>query len=736
VEIRLEAGSTVRRTTSGPDGSYSFSDLEPRDYELVVTTSGFRPFRQALSVPAATDVHLDVALDPAFEETVAVTATRSERPTEDIPASISVVDEDQLKETPMTNISSALDGIPGTLVEAKNQGYDARLIIRGAGLKARYGIREIMVLLNGIPITDPDSLTRLDFVDTRLVERVEVVRGPNSTMWGINATGGAVNVITRSPAENPGTTASVDLASPSASGARVSHSGPLIGNSFFSLDVGHTQASNDWRPHNRFSSTQVTLQPWVPLGDDDVLENYLSYTQASLELPGSLVVNPTKGIDQWQPYLDTGDVAVTADPWRNSGRDSKIVYVASKLRTSIGDFRLEPVIYFNKWSHFHPVTGKINEADTGVGGVDVPLSLEHNLGTLTAGATFRFDHQASEAFTYADVAKNPTGRILYTLSDKEGTKMESYTRETWLGGVYGQESLRLGGRFIVDLGARVDKIRFSTVGTEWLTYDYTLGRWIPGAGAIDTTKSFTAFSPRFGVVADLGRRLHAYASIGTGVQTPTSDELTTNPELDLTRVRNYEVGLKGRGELFTFDLAVYSARVQDEVVRVVEGSGASAYVNAGSTAKDGAELSISASPWRAVDVGGQYSYSNYHFLDFSEPAGKLNLDRSGNRLPYVPEHQYSVFASWRHRSGLSIRAAARTWGTYFVDNANSETYPGYDWSTDLTLGYAFGDLLAQVMVENLFDSRYAIEVQKDLTGAKQYSPTSPRALRLRLSYRF
>ncbi|MFN3472321.1 MAG: TonB-dependent receptor plug domain-containing protein, partial [Aquificaceae bacterium] len=96
---------------------------------------------------------------------VSVTATRTEREVKDIPASIQVIGKEKIEQKPMFNLQDALSGTPGVNITSRNQGYDARLIIRGAGLKAPFGIREIMVLLNGVPITDPDSLTRLDFVD-------------------------------------------------------------------------------------------------------------------------------------------------------------------------------------------------------------------------------------------------------------------------------------------------------------------------------------------------------------------------------------------------------------------------------------------------------------------------------------------------------------------------------------------------------------------------------------------
>ncbi len=118
---------------------------------------------------------------------VTVTATRLERKTSEVSASVTVINQQDFEDTKQFNIKEVLDTTPGVLIDSSNQGYDSRLIIRGAGLKAPYGVREIMVLRDGVPVTDPDSFTRLDMIDPQLIERIEVVKGPNSTMWGTNS---------------------------------------------------------------------------------------------------------------------------------------------------------------------------------------------------------------------------------------------------------------------------------------------------------------------------------------------------------------------------------------------------------------------------------------------------------------------------------------------------------------------------------------------------------------------
>ena len=125
---------------------------------------------------------------PAHElEGVSITATRIERKTAEVPASVTVVGEEVIEETQMFNIKEVLRGSPGVLIDSPNQGYDSRLIIRGAGLKARYGVRDIMVLLDGVPITDPDSLTPIYLRRPEAVEKWEQrhgITGPSAQGCG------------------------------------------------------------------------------------------------------------------------------------------------------------------------------------------------------------------------------------------------------------------------------------------------------------------------------------------------------------------------------------------------------------------------------------------------------------------------------------------------------------------------------------------------------------------------
>lgn len=145
-----------------------------------------------------------IALLPvlAFSETasldaISVTATKIETRTKNVSQSIAVVGQSTIEDKNILNISEALENIPGVQAESSSNSANPRLIIRGAGLKARYGVREIMVIKDGVPLTDPDSFTRFDYVDMQDIESVEVQKGPGS-INASNSTGGVIQLITKS----------------------------------------------------------------------------------------------------------------------------------------------------------------------------------------------------------------------------------------------------------------------------------------------------------------------------------------------------------------------------------------------------------------------------------------------------------------------------------------------------------------------------------------------------------
>ncbi|MDP2431243.1 MAG: TonB-dependent receptor [Pseudomonadota bacterium] len=679
------------------------------------------------------------AEDARLDE-ISITATREARLSAQVPQAIAVVGKAELAEKKMFNVKEALQGIPGVLVDSKNGGFDARLIIRGAGLKAPYGIREIMVLRDGVPLTDPDSFSRLDFVDTQDIERIEIAKGPGN-LFAAGSSGGAIQIFSKSVFDDSANNLKLGVGTEGTLNTHLRY-GKTGESQALALTATHREQDNDWRAWNRFDTTQTSLKHGLML-DGGSLETELSYAEADMQLPGSM----DKAL--YDQFVASGEQASTSEAWKHSGRYSKVWFFNSKYEVERGDFTFKPRFYYNTWYHYHPVTGIINESEDWVSnlGGDLEGQWKHAGGTLVGGLTARQERTPdSRKYQYSLVKTTTsagacvdstvaTGRITATCSDARGRLAEIDDATSLLTGIYLQESWRPSARWIVDLGLRYDQIKFTDDNQQFWKYDYATGKYVAGAGVTHTEKTYRLPAPKLALNYKLSDTLNLFGMVAEAGQIPSQSEFSSNPALEAPVSRNHEIGLKGRGKHWHFDASVYVNDVQKEIVTVNNG-GVNSYVNAGETQRKGLELAGGVTLAAGFEVGGHYGYADYRYKRFSEPVGVLNLDRAGNALPFIPKHQYGVFLGWQSGNGWKARLASNSWGEYWLDNANSERYAGWDWVTNFSLSYARKGHSLTLNADNLFDQHYAAEVKKDTSGKVTYTAAAPRSLMLTYRYDF
>lgn len=682
---------------------------------------------------------LTLAEDSQVLGEVSVTATREERATAEVPQAIAVVGKAELEDKKMFNVKEALQGIPGVLIDSKNGGFDARLIIRGAGLKAPYGIREIMVLRDGVPLTDPDSFTRLDFVDTQDIERIEVAKGPGN-LFAAGSVGGAIQIFSKSVFDDTANNLKLGLGSEGTQNYHLRY-GKTGEQQALALTATHRNMDNDWRYWNAFDTTQTSLKHGLML-EGGSLESEISYAEANIQLPGAM----DKTL--YDRFVRTGEQTATSEVWKHSGRYSKVWFLNSKYEKEFGDFTFKPRVYYNTWYHYHPVTGIINETEDWVWnlGADVEGQWRHQGGTLVGGVTVRQERTPnSRKYQYRDVTTGSGGRITATLSDAKGTLAEIDDATNLLTGVYLQESWRPTARWIVDLGLRYDVVRFEDDNDQIWKYDYASGKYVAGAGVTHSEKTFRLPAPKLAVSYRLNDSLHLFGMVAKASQIPSQSEFSSNPALEAPVSRNHEIGLKGRGRGWEFDASVYVNPVKNEIVQQVNG-GVTSYQNAGKTDKKGLELAGRLELGAGWEVGGHYGYADYTYDSFSEPVRTCvgmpptctttNYDRAGKRLPFVPEHQYGVFVGWKPAPGWRLRLSSNSWGEYWLDSANTEKYEGWQWITNLSVAYEKNGHSLTLNADNLFDEHYAAEVKKDTSGKVTYTAAAPRTLMLTYKYGF
>ena len=693
---------------------------------------------------ALTSIHAQ-AEETAISDIITVTATRTERTSAEVPESISIIDQERLEQEKMFNIADALKGTPGVLIQSTSGGSSSRLIIRGAGLKAQYGIREIMVLRDGVPITDPDSFTRMDFIDNQDIEQIEVSKGP-ANIYATGSTGGAIHILSKSVFDDRRDQIRLGIGDQGTQNLHLRKSYMSDEGNALAFTASHRAQENSWRRHNEYESNQFSIKGGILPTDNSELEIELSLTQSEMNLPG------TMDEAQFLQFKKTGEQRDNNSAFKNSARDSDIIFFNSRLTVELGDLTLRPRVYYNHWSHFHPVTGAINVTPgVDIFGTDLELDYSHSLigkDNLVSGVTFRQDRtDNARKYAYADIL-TAGPRIISTLSDRKGELLEKQDELSTVYGFFLQENIRPTDRLLIDAGFRFDRIKIEQ--DTWnsdTAYNYGMGGYvtIPGSGGnTSLSRSFNLFSPRIGASYKLNNNFTLFGNIAQGEQVPFSSELESNTDLLSATNRTVEVGVKGRANAWQFDLSAYATEVKDEIIQV-RTDGETLYQNAGKTDKKGIEFSGSLQVLEQtipgdLQLGLNYAYSDYNYDEFSEVVylGRTatNFDRSGNQLPYIPEHYYSLNLNYKHPNGIKLRVQADSWGEYYLDNANTETYSGYDFVTSANLGYSTGPHDINLNIQNLFDKRYAVEVKKDTRGDKSYSPGAPRSLMLSYSYQF
>jgi iron complex outermembrane receptor protein len=227
VKVVNEAANTNADLITGSDGSYRTEPLAPGPYRVEVSLDGFETSTRRLVVAAGQTATNDVTLSPArFTQSVVVTARRIEELAQDVPIPVSIVRGDLVSDAGAFNVNRLKEMIPTVQFYTTNPRNSA-INIRGLG--APFGLTNdglepgVGLYIDGVFYARPASAT-LDFLD---VDQVEILRGPQGTLFGKNTTSGAINVTTRKPSFTRATEFEGNFGSLEFVQAKASVTGPL-----------------------------------------------------------------------------------------------------------------------------------------------------------------------------------------------------------------------------------------------------------------------------------------------------------------------------------------------------------------------------------------------------------------------------------------------------------------------------------------------------------------------------
>jgi len=643
---------------------------------------------------------------------ITVTSTRVDKSLYKVPAAISAVSQDDIQLARQElGLDESLAGVPGVFFQNRyNFGQGLRIAIRGFGARANFGIRGVKIFVDGIPDTTPDGQATLNDVDLGSAKRIEVIRGPSSSLYG-SAAGGVISIYTEDGPPQPMIEGRTNFGSYGFRNYQLKAGGQKGKLNYFAnlshLDYGgyrvHSATQNTmfnskfkYQIDSSSDFTTVINAVDTPVADDPggltAKEVAANREQAA---PNNLKFDAGKVIDQqrvgfvYHKHFNAKNQIMLRNyyVWRG---------FANKL-----PFQNGGAVAFNRF--FFGGGGQYINSDSLLG--------HHN--RVTVG--FDVDRQSDDR-----TRRDNNYGVLGALSLNQNELVTSY-------GVFAQNEFSILNNVELTTGARYDVINFDV--TDHFLVD----------GNNSGSLSFDHVSPMVGLRWTPVPAVNLYGNVSTSFETPTTTEFANpnnngaaggfNPNLKPQTAINYEIGAKGllAGRL-SYNLALFTIDVKDELVpyELPGQSGRSFYRNAGKSTRNGLEAGVSFHPLSGLTTSLSYTYSDFTFDSYRtvDSAGNVSI-YDGNRIPGVPRHLFHAEVSYYHPSGFYVDWDLLYASSFFANDANTVSTGNYTVANIRAgfLGHYGGwDITPYVGINNMFNQLYIANVRLNAGYGRYFEP--------------
>ena len=657
--------------------------------------------------------------------TVRVTATREgPRTPLELPYAVTLTRPDSLAALRRSGVDELLFGVPGVaLANRQNPAQDPRMSIRGFGARSAFGVRGVRVLQDGVPVTLPDGQTPVDVLDLEGAERVEVIRGSASSLYG-NAAGGVIDVRSAAPP-----TLFAPFARIVGGGTSPTVTATGVGGTFNDLGLTSSVTRTVGRGYRDYSDQRSTraamrmvLAPVDATGPAPLTLAMRISDVSRAEAPGALT---RAQFDADPRQADALSIKKGASKIVRQGDVSLVAAHALGENTTIDATAFGSVRSLN-----NPTTFSIIDVKRSSGGASVRAASHGQVGDhavrVSAGADAQWQNDDRQEYT------NCIGVVCAGGAAVRGT-LNKDQREL-VGGVgpYLRGEMALAPSLLASAGVRSDAIQFRV-----------RDRLISSTNPDDSgDRTLRAVSPSGGLVWRATPLASFYSSVSSSFETPTTTELGNkpdgsagiNPDLQPQRAVTLELGSKGflSGHTVRWDAAVFDSHVDDELVPfdIPNGNGRRYFRNAGKTLRRGGELGLDgeAGPVRWHTA---YEYSRFRYVSYV--VGTTSY--AGKRIPGVPEQ--ALTATLAYRLGeVSLSATADLAGPMDVDDANSAQAPGraiFGLALGREVRLAGTRLAPLVALQNVGGVHSIGSLSINATGGKFYEPAPGRTLLVRVA---
>ncbi len=640
-----------------------------------------------------------------------VQAYRNDRPLSEVPASIGYISLKDIEGLNNTSLLPVVNTMPGVRMEERSPG-SYRFAIRGSSLRSPFGVRNVKIYWNGLPLTDGGGNTYLNLLDFNSVNNIEIIKGPGGSLYGAG-TGGVVLINSTNQRKE------LDFVALAGSYGLQRYQ---IGGELFSTmkTTVHTQLayqrSDGYREQTRMERLALNVGATTALTKKSTLSINLFSTGLFYETPGGLTLSQFESDPkQARPATQTQPGAV--------GQKASV-----KNATTFLGLQYENA-WNERWSTNVGIYGSITDfknpairnyetrKEKNLGSrVDLQYKFGSEIwkGKFTLGGEYQYFF--SPVYNYENL-QGEVGNLQYQDDIKANQGL-----------LFVQTEFGLPKNFFVTVGASAGFLKYNFV------------RQSNAPPETEERNVDPEISPRVALLKKIGEQLSIYGSISEGFSSPTLAEVrpsagTINTSLNAERCTNYELGTRSGffKRTLTIDLTAYHFQLKEAIVIRQAPDGAEYFVNSGGTSQKGAEIAVLWNPvlvqnrfLTAFKLWASYTLNSYQFRNYMQDTE----DFSGNQLTGTSPNIAVGGIDLTMKCKIYF-SAMLTYTDHIPLNDGNTQYASYFILLGAKGGYKFNlnkKLPLEVFggVENLLDASYSLGNDLNASGGGYYNAAAGR----------
>ena len=664
--------NTNQGTVTAANGTFVLSKLANGQYTLSISSVGYATQTRLLTIPGpATLESITLAENDNQLGEVIVTSEKIETDVQRTPLAVSVLTARQLRDYRVWSFND-MSALAPSLLITEHGNSTASLFINIRGVMGLHSQTAVATYIDGVYQFETFSVP-LQFNN---VERIEVLRGPQGTLYGRNAFGGAINIVTKKPSNKTEAYAEVGLGNYAQQRYSASFSIPIVPNKLF-LGVSGTFSQRSGIYTNTVTNSAFDRPQSIAGG---LNLRYLFSDRWAVDVNGRFEQNADKGSYPWV----SSDSTLFASPY-TVGRNSENLERRSNVNVSaVVRYRgrhvnldaVSAVLDYQKWfpqgfdGDFTPVDLRTVYSDDHIRTYtqEVRVSSNTNLGG-------RFNWTVGTFLWTSPKGTNVNNTVSKVLTGSSTAVRNSLYNNNGMA-FFGQATYRLTNRLTALAGLRFDR------ETRKLGQDRST---IQPNGAVTVNNLYTDFATTFGAVTpkvSLSYELSAASLLyvqyargfragGLNAFAPTFDDVPYGPEYS----DNYEVGFKNTllDNRLRVNLTGFLLAQRNQQINVIE-NGFFLIRNTGSMNNLGAEIEVMALPTRRVQVEWNASLSDARYARLTANVNGSNRDLTGNKPLFNPGAASFLAVQYRYplrgQASIFVRGEQRYTGAYYLNFDN------------------------------------------------------------------